>query len=189
MRILIVDGHPDRSEQRFCHALAAAYAEGARQSGHEVRTVIIADIDVPFLKSQAEWVHGTLPPQLRDAQEAVKWADHLVIIYPLWLGDVPAYLKAFLEQIARPDFAFAPGSSHPTPGPLKGKSARLIVTMGMPALVYRWFFFKHSVTSLRRNVLELVGIRPVHETIIGMIETTNHHKWLEHVKSLGRAAR
>jgi hypothetical protein len=32
--------------------------------------------------------------------------------------------------------------------------------MGMPAFVYRWFFFKHSLTSLKRNVLEFVGIRP-----------------------------
>jgi len=101
MHILIVDGHPDRNEQRFCHALAAAYAEGARQSGHDVRVIIIASINIPFLRSQDEWMHGTLPPQLREPQAAVKWADHLVIIYPLWLGDVPAYLKAFLEQIDR----------------------------------------------------------------------------------------
>jgi putative NADPH-quinone reductase len=188
MHILIVDGHPDRTK-RFCHALTDAYAEGARQSGHAVRVVSIARLDIPVLRSQEEWVHGALPPQLREAQDAVKWADHLVIIYPLWLGDVPAYLKAFLEQVARPDFAFAPGSAHPTAGPLKGKSARLIVTMGMPAFVYRWFFFKHSVTSFKRNILGLVGIRPVRETIIGMVETTDHGKWLESIKSLGRAAR
>ena len=189
MHILIVDGHPDRSEERFCHALAAAYAEGARQSGHDVRGITIAKLDIPVLRSHDEWVHGTVPPQLREAQDAVKWADHLVIIYPLWLGDVPAYLKAFLEQVARPDFAFAPGSSHPTAGPLKGKSARLIVTMGMPGFLYRWFFFKHSLTSLKRNVLELVGIRPVRETIIGMVETTDHRKWLKSVELLGRAGR
>jgi len=189
MHIMVVDGHPDRSEQRFCHALAAAYSEGARQAGHEVRIIAIANMDIPFLRSQDEWLHGSLPKQLLEPQDALTWADHLVIIYPLWLGDVPAYLKAFLEQIARPGIAFTPGSLGPTAGPLKGKSARLIVTMGMPGLVYRWFFFKHSMTSLKRNVLELVGIRPVRETIIGMVETTDHRKWLKKVQSLGRAAR
>jgi len=189
MHIVIVDGHPDRTKQRFCHALAAAYAEGAKQSGHDVRLIAIADMDIPFLRSQDEWTNGAVPPQLKESQEALKWADHLVIVYPLWLGDIPAYLKAFLEQIARPSFAFASGSGFPKAGPLKGKSARLIVTMGMPALVYRWFFLKHSVTSLKRNVLELVGIRPVRETIIGMVETTNQKKWLDSVKSLGRAGR
>ena len=43
MHIALVDGHPDRDKQRFCHALAAAYAEGAKQSGHEVRLITIAD--------------------------------------------------------------------------------------------------------------------------------------------------
>jgi len=62
-------------------------------------------LDIPFLRSRDEWVHGTLPPQPREPQEAVKWVGHLVIINPLWLGDLPAYLKAFLKQIARPDFA------------------------------------------------------------------------------------
>ena len=61
--------------------------------------------------------------------------------------------------------------------------------MGMPGLVYRWFFAKHSLMSLKRNVLELVGIPPVRETIIGMVETADHGKWLKRVESLGRAAR
>jgi putative NADPH-quinone reductase len=81
MHVLIVDGHPDRSDRRFCHALATAYAEGAKQSGHDVRVITIAEMDVPLLRSQDEWTHGTLPPQLKEPQDALKWADHLVIIY------------------------------------------------------------------------------------------------------------
>lgn len=189
MRITVINAHPDRSKERFCHALAEAYAAGARQAGHEVQTLAIAELDVPFLRTQDEWLHGALPPQFKEPQDRLKWADHLVLIYPLWLGDMPAYLKAFLEQIARPGFAFAAGAGSPKPGVLKGKSARVIVTMGMPAFVYRWFFLKHSLTSLKRNVLEFVGIRPVRETIIGSIEATDHNKWLAKAAALGRAGR
>jgi putative NADPH-quinone reductase len=32
--IAIVDGHPDPDKARFCHALAAAYAEAAQSAGH-----------------------------------------------------------------------------------------------------------------------------------------------------------
>jgi len=189
MHIAVIDGHPDPRRGRLCHALAAAYADGARQSGHDVRTITIAELEVPVLRSQDQWLHGVLPGQLKEAQDVLQWADHWVIIYPLWLGDVPAYLKAFLEQVARPGFAFMPGPHGPPAGPLRGKSARLIVTMGMPALMYRWFFFKHSLTSLRRNVLGFVGIRPVRETIIGMVEATDNRKWLERIGALGRSAR
>lgn len=189
MQIAVIDGHPDPSKERFCHALAAAYAEGASQGGHAVRTITLAERDIPFLRTQREWTQAAPPAQFREAQDTIKWADHLVIIYPLWLGDVPAYLKAFLEQVARPGYAFTSGPHGPVAGPLKGKSAHVIVTMGMPALVYRWFFLKHSLTSLKRNVLEFIGIRPVRETIIGTIETADHKKWLERIHALGRAGR
>jgi hypothetical protein len=49
MHILIVDGHPERSEERFCHDLVASYAEGARQSGYDVRVVTIAKPESPVL--------------------------------------------------------------------------------------------------------------------------------------------
>jgi putative NADPH-quinone reductase len=189
MHIVIIDGHPDPSKERFCHALAAAYADGASAAGHQVRTLTIAELEVPFLRSQQEWMHGLLPAQLKVSQDALRWAEHLVIIYPLWLGDIPAYLKAFLEQVARPGFAFAAKGHALAPAQLKGKSARIVVTMGMPAFVYRWFFFKHSLTSLKRNILEFVGIRPVRETIIGAIETADRNKWLAEVRALGAAGR
>ena len=35
------------------------------------------------------------------------WADHVVILYPLWLGSMPALLKALLEQMLRPGFAYS----------------------------------------------------------------------------------
>jgi hypothetical protein len=63
MRITIIDGHPDPAKERFCHAIASAYAAGAAQSGHEVRTVAIAELDVPFLRSQQEGTHTPLPAQ------------------------------------------------------------------------------------------------------------------------------
>ena len=43
--------------------------------------------------------------------------------------------------------------------------------MGMPALVYRWYFRAHSVKSLERNILGMVGIAPVSETLIGTVGT------------------
>ena len=42
---------------------------------------------------------------------------------------------------------------------LKGRSAGIVVTMGMPALVYLWYFGAHSVKSLERNIPGLVASR------------------------------
>jgi len=190
-RVTIIDAHPDPEQAHFGHALAEAYAQGARESGHDVRLIRLGDLDVPLLRSQHEWEKGTLPPQLRESQDAVGWAEHLVIIYPLWLGDMPAVLKAFLEQVARPGFAFKYSSSGMGIQLLKGKSARVIVTMGMPAFVYRWYFGAHSLKSLKRNILNFVGIKPVRTTIIGRIagiSDAKHRQWLETIRTYGRQA-
>jgi putative NADPH-quinone reductase len=167
-RILLIQGHPDATRAHLCHALADAYAEGAREAGHAVRTVDVGRLDVPVLRSAEDWEHGTLPAGLADAQAAIEWAEHLVVLFPLWLGDMPALLKAFLEQVLRPGFAFERGARNPfTAKRLGGRSARIVVTMGMPALVYRWVFRAHSVKSLERNILGFAGIGPVRETLIG----------------------
>ena len=87
------------------------------------------------------------------AQADIAWAEHLVLLFPLWLGDMPALVKGFLEQVARPGFAFKAEGSNPFAHKgLAGRSARVVVTMGMPALLYRWYFRAHSVKSLERNI-------------------------------------
>jgi putative NADPH-quinone reductase len=106
---------------------------------------------------------------------------------------MPALLKGFLEQVARPGFAFAAdeGRTAFTRKGLTGRSARVVVTMGMPALVYRWYFRAHSVKSLERNILGFVGIAPVHETLIGgvgQLPPDAAEKAFERLRRLGREA-
>ena len=185
-KILIIDGHPDGDRARFVHALADAYAEGAKDR-HDVRRIELAKLDFPLIRSQRAWAEDPPPPSLAKAQQDLLWAEHLVILYPLWLGDVPAVLKGILEQVARPGFAIGEGKGFPQ-GLLKGRSARVIVTMGMPGLFYEIVYRAHSLKSLERNILNFAGIKPVRHTIIGTIEAGAGHraKWLERVRRLGR---
>lgn len=191
-RVLLIQGHPDVSRPHLCHALADAYAAGASAAGHDVRRVDVARLTFPLLKSQDEWEHGPLPEGLRDPQAAIGWAEHIVLFFPLWLGDMPALLKGFLEQVARPEFAFGGTRENPfAHKPLAGRSARVVVTMGMPALVYRWYFRAHSVKSLERNILGFVGIAPVKAMLIGTVGSLSAAaaaKWLAKLRKLGRGA-
>ncbi len=192
MRILIIQGHPDSAAPHFCHALAQAYMDGAVQGGHELREIDVAALNFPLLRSQAEWEHGELPPELLPAQQAIEWCQHLLIIFPLWLGDMPALLKGFLEQVARPGFAFKKGGANPFgQKSLSGRSAHVLVTMGMPTLLYRWFFRAHSVKSLERNVLGFVGFAPVHATLLGGIDGMDEMArldCLEKLRQLGQSS-
>ena len=190
-RIALIQGHPDAQARHFCHALADEYLKGAKNRGHEVRCIDVATLDFPVLRTKEDFDHGVPLDVIKQAQDVIRWADHLVIIYPLWLGTMPALLKAFFEQAFRPNFAFKFDEPGKMPKKcLAGKSARIIVTMGMPAFVYRWFFFAHGLKMLERNILAFSGIKPIKTTLIGSIEDISEMKrlqWMRKMQMLGES--
>jgi putative NADPH-quinone reductase len=190
--ILILDGHPDPCAHRLIHALADAYRQGAEQANHEVRVVRLADLTFPLLRSQSDYEREEPVEAVRQCQHLMTWATHIVIFYPLWLGSMPAMLKALLEQMLRPGFAFSTKQLGRWPVKfLSGKTARIVVTMGMPAFIYRWYFRAHSLRSLQRNILKFVGFRRVRSTIIGGAGSMTREQreyWLSSVRNLGHAA-
>lgn len=192
-QILIIQGHPDSDDRHLCHSLADAYKHGAREAGFDVDMLDVGTLDFPILRSGDEWTEKEAPRGLREAQQKILNADHLVIIYPLWLGTMPALLKAFFEQAVRP--SMVPGDKESLShlhGLLKGKSARIIVTMGMPAFAYRFWFRMHSVKSLQRNILGFVGVGPIFTTLIGLVENMTPKradKLMQQMTLLGRSAR
>jgi len=122
--------------------------------------------------------------------EALLAADHIAIIFPLWLGSMPAILKGFLERILQPDI-FPAAREGKFAKPLAGKTARVIVTMGMPSFVYRWWFGTHALKVLEHNILRFVGAGPVRTTIHGSIEAVGDEKrraWLQNAEAIGRQA-
>lgn len=128
-----------------------------------------------------------MPPALAPAQDAIARAEHIVLVYPLWLGDMPAQLKGFLEQVLRPGFAIARSPANPLKaGLLGGRSARIIVTMGMPGLFYRWFYRAHTVRALRRNILKFVGIAPSAATVVGMAASMSPERFARWSARIGR---
>jgi putative NADPH-quinone reductase len=127
----------------------------------------------PLLSSPGEWRHGSPPPQLVAVQDAIRCADHLVFVYPLWLGGMPAVLKGFLEQVVRPGFGIAADdrgldvAGLPGLGQLLGRSARVVVSTPRAAFLSPWIDGAHSLKMMRRHVLDPAGIRPVRSTVVG----------------------
>jgi len=166
-KILVIDGHPDRDRNRFQHALMGAYVEAARAAGHDVRTLAVSEMTFPLLSGVEEFERGTPPAAIAAAQQSVGWADHLVIGFPLWLGGAPAKLKGFFEQLFRPGFAFEAKGTRLPRRLLRGKSARLVVTMGMPSIFFELVYRAHGTKAVERNILAFCGFKPVRSTLIG----------------------
>jgi putative NADPH-quinone reductase len=66
------------------------------------------------------------------------------------------------------------------------RSARIVVTMGMPALLYRWHFRAHTLKAPKRNILGFAWVAPIRETLIGSVESM---KQAQRLHWLGRLTR
>lgn len=167
----ILFGHPDTDPARLCHSLMIHYARAAEQAGQKVNLIEIGKLDFSSVLSTVDHANGEIPADIKEAQQKISESDKLVLIFPLWLGSLPGRFKMFLEQVFRPGFAYDYDEKGWPQGHLKGKSADVIVTMGMPALMYKTYFRAHGIKNLKRNILNFVGIKDVHIEYIGMAES------------------
>jgi putative NADPH-quinone reductase/1,4-dihydroxy-2-naphthoate octaprenyltransferase len=191
MNVLVILGHP-RSDS-FCGALADAYADGARENGVDVDRLVLADLEFE------QDVHADRPADqhmeedLVDARERIRWADHLVFVYPNWWGTMPALLKAFFDRTFTSGFAFSfyedgEGAGHE--GLLDDKTAELLLTMDVPAWVYRWIQRRPGVNAIKRATLGFAGVRTARVTTFGPVEDSTGAQradWLEEATRLGRS--
>ena len=194
--ILLIQGHPDPEPRHFCHALAAAYEAGAVTAGHHVERLDIATLQFPFVRSRADLDEKAAPECIRQAQASLLRADHVVLCFPVWNGGMPAIVKAFFEQTFRSSFVFPDAKPGEALGftsyfkqrkALAGKTARTIVTMAMPAFIYRWYFRPHP----EKNSLKLGGLT-VRESLVGRAESKDartRERWLKKITELGRQAK
>jgi putative NADPH-quinone reductase len=194
-RITIIQGHPDAAGHHLLHALVDAYTDGATRAGHEVRRIEVAKLEFPLLRTQEDFETSPVPAALAGPQEDMRWAEHWVFVFPLWHGTMPALLKGFLEHIFRPGFAvdYAKGASGGRDASrfpkrlLAGRSARLVVTMGMPVLFYRWYFGAYGIRSFERSMLGFAGIKPIRESLYGLAfaDDKKRARWIEQMRRHG----
>lgn len=186
-KILIINGHPD--VESFNFGLAAAYKKGAIKSGAEVQEIIIRDLEFNPNLEFGYRKRTELEPDLLKAQEQLKWADHIVWIYPVWWGSVPAIMKGFLDRILLPGFAFKKKEgSWKWDKFLTGKTARMICTMDQPAWFYRLINSSPSHSAMKKLCMGFIGIKTIGISSIGDVRLSKpeyRNKWLAKVEKLG----
>ena len=168
-RILVVNGHPDPAPERFCSALCDAYEEGAHHAGWIVRRLTIG------LLSN----NGTRDAALED----MRWATQLVVVYPLWLDQPPAQLCNLFEDYL--------ASNQRDGGSVSEQPVHLVITMDMPAFLYRAMLqCEIDVKGLARGMM-LPGFRHQHQDFIGSIASITPEQrghWLRTMRETGLRA-
>jgi putative NADPH-quinone reductase len=186
MNILVVLGHP--TPESLCGSLATRYAERAGAAGANVQTLVLADLEFDAARTVRYGDERELEPDLVRAQDAITWADHLVFVYPTWWTLMPALLKGFLDRAFLAGFAFAYQKNKSLPLKLlKGKTARLLVTMDSPNWWFNWIMGKPGHNAMKRGILQFCGVSPVKITSFGGVRTSSEAKrqgWLEQAAQL-----
>ncbi|NWJ52234.1 MAG: NAD(P)H-dependent oxidoreductase [Bacteroidetes bacterium] len=187
-RILIINGHPDKKS--FCTELANGYKKGADLTGAECKLIHLIDLNFDPILRYGYRQRTELEPDLLAVQQDILDSDHLVFVYPTWWGTYPALLKGFIDRVFLPKFAFKyREDSLLWDKLLKGKSARLIVTMDTPKWYYSLIYHSPGHNSMKKGILGFCGVTPVKVTTFGPIKSSSlktRNKWLQKIEEIGK---
>lgn len=154
MNVLIVYAHPEpRSLNGSLKDFAVRHLQDA---GHAVQVSDLyamnwkAPIDAsdsldrdpesrfdPSLDSKRAYAAGRQSTDISAEQEKLRWADTVILQFPLWWFSMPAILKGWFERVYAYGFAYGVGEHSDArwgdrygEGNLAGKRAMLVVTTG-----------------------------------------------------------
>lgn len=187
-QLLLVNGHPNK--QSFNYALTQAYKKGASSNNVIISQINIADLNFNPNLAFGYQKRTELEPDLLNAIQKIKQADHIVWTFPMWWYSYPAIMKGFIDRTFLPGIAFEPIEGRALPKKLfKGKTARIIITADTP----RWYDFLYmkspSINQFKKGTLHFCGIKPVKTTYIAPIKNASSsfkEQWLHKVFLLGQ---
>ena len=185
---LIILGHPDANS--YSGSLAETYLEHAQTEGRNIKFVKLGDLSFDPILRHGYRERQELEPDLKALLEDIQWAEHLVFVYPIWWGSMPALLKGFFDR------AFLPGivynhreNSVWWDRLLTGKSAQLIVTMDTPPWYFRLVYRMPGHNQMKRTILKWCGVNPVKIASFGPIRGATDKqltKWRHKVAKLAK---
>ncbi len=181
--IVVILGHPDSNS--YCASLAESYVKTAQEKGHNLKLFKLGDARFDPILHHGHNQRQELEPDLVEIREAIQWASHIVFVYPIWWGSIPALLKGFIDRTFLPGFAFRyRENSIWWDRLLAGRSAHLIVTMDTPPWYYRLIYKMPGHNQMKITILEWCGIKPVKISSFGPLKDSTdqqREKWRQKV--------
>lgn len=162
MKTLVVHCHP--VPDSFNAALFATSCDALRRAGNELRTIdLYAEGFDPVMKRDERECYNADPAliesRVQPHVDAVRWAEHLVFVYPVWFHGPPAMLKGWLERVFLPGVAFlVPQKKGETARPGLLHIRRLtVVTSGGSPLWWLWVVGDPNRRLFGRAIRALCG--------------------------------
>jgi putative NADPH-quinone reductase/1,4-dihydroxy-2-naphthoate octaprenyltransferase len=187
MNVLIINGHPRRGS--FSEALTDAYFEGAAAAGVNITKLTLANLSFNPNVTHISPCDQLFEDDIKQSQGLIKWAHHIVFVYPTWWGTMPALLKGFIDRVFTADFAFEDIEGGTGYAPLlRGKTAQIITTMDTPKWVYRFIYRSPGHNAVRRATLQFCGFDMAPTISFGPVKNSTkavREQWLIKTKNEG----
>jgi NAD(P)H dehydrogenase (quinone) len=186
MKIYLLLGHTDR--ETLSGALADCYETNARAGGHDVRRQNLGEMHFDPILHEGYKKIQELEPDLKTFLENVKWAEHVVIVYPTWWSGMPALLKGLFDRAWLPHIAFNFADHGLTwVKLLRGRTARIITTANTSPWLIR-FMYGSPTATLELAMLRFTGIR-ARSSVFGPSERASERvreRWFKTVARLAQ---
>jgi putative NADPH-quinone reductase len=180
-------GHAD--DRSFNTALARSYADGLVERGVHVDTFTLATLAFDPVVRVGHEHDQPLEPDLLRVKASIDRARHLVLAFPTYWASPPAIVRALVDRLFLPGWAFRyEGSALPT-GLLRGRSARVIATMDSPSWWYALAHRRSLQATVGTATLAFCGIRPTRFTTVHRVrelDAASRERRREALRELGR---
>ena len=185
---LVLCGHP--LAPSFSAALADRYASVLTEAGIATKRIDLARMDVPASPVSRLPDDAEMQGDIEGFWQDLLWADHVVIMHPLWWGGMPAKLKALFDVVLQSGKAYRYEGHSPLPlGLLKGRSARLVVTSDTPGWFMALAYGNAHFRAVKNQILKFVGFGPVRMTHLWVMRHSTLEQRERMLETVARAAR
>ncbi len=191
MNVLIIYAHPN--PRSFNQAILETVDAALRERGHATRIHDLYQMQFRAVLDGEDLLRswrGDWAPDTRREQDAVQWAQGLVLIYPIWWFGPPAILKGWIDRVFTRKFAFDFGPEG-MKGLLTHERALILNTLGGDAVTYqqeRWD--ELLARPIAEGVLGACGVRNVVHRAFYQVPSVTHAErqaMLEEVRALAAA--
>ena len=194
MNTLIVFNHPYGGS--FCGAILAAVERGLKTGGHKCRVINLDQDDFdPVMRSKDLLAFvgagragadalDAIDDQVREYKEHLEWAEHLVMIFPIWWMTTPAMTKGFIDKVIFPAIAYDMKDGRLV-SRLSLRKVTVITTMNTPADIYREVFGNPLEGSLIKGTFRQIGIENIEWTSLNEVKQVSREQreaWLEEIE-------
>ncbi|CAM3543623.1 hypothetical protein VA7868_02045 [Vibrio aerogenes CECT 7868] len=184
-KVLVINANPKPTS--LCKSLAEQYISVAKEQ-HKVEQINIGDLNFEISLDEGYDKITDLEPDLVDFQKKVQWAEHVVIVSPVWWGTIPAKFKGAIDRAFLPGFSFKYVGGKTIPEKLlKGRTSELIVTLDSPPFWYKYVTGNAIYKQLKHSILGFSGIKNISSTYFGPVINSNsdtRQAWLNKVAKL-----